>query len=97
MIHGAILLAVAKRFRILSSVSPRYFEKISGLDNDKPEHGVIAWQEKKVTYPLIEMTFNIDSEARACTNAVFPHPSHIWIMRNKMTWWDRVFVVPEGP
>lgn len=77
MIHGAILLAVAKRFRILSSVSPRYFEKISGLDNDKHEHGVIAWQEKKVTYPLIEMTFNIDSEARACTNAVFPHPSHI--------------------
>lgn len=38
IIHGAILLAVANRFRILSSVSPRYFEKISGLDNGKDEN-----------------------------------------------------------
>lgn len=29
--HGAIRLAVANRLRILRSVSPRYFEKISGL------------------------------------------------------------------
>jgi len=60
---------------MVASVSPKYFENTSGLYRIGLMDRACSIYEMIGTYPLMVMTFMVDSDASACTSNDFPHPA----------------------
>lgn len=105
--HGLTRFAVANKFRIIASVSPKNLEKISGLneadelDIQEKQHSVKhrAMQSWELIYPFTLMTFIVDWDASACTNNDFPHPMKATVndMYHTMYAKKAKSIVPDGP